>query len=159
MKPHGSSGIKKCKKGAVCFGMFLSWSFFPRAPAKGSAHTLTFSDLHLHTLTSADLHLHTFTSADPHLHICRSTSSHPHICRSILGSEPRTSCTLSENHATRPNSQLPRLCVRTIRTVTSNFSLSALNNESSGLCQCTCSTTTRKGSSASQPGKHQSFVD
>ena len=29
-------------------------------------------------------------------------------------------------HATRPNSQLPRLCVRTVWTVTSNFSLSAL---------------------------------
>ena len=40
--------------------------------------------------------------------------------------EPRTSRTLSENHATRPNSQLPRLYVRTIWTVTSNFSLSAL---------------------------------
>ena len=108
-------------------------------------HTLTSADLHLHTLTSADLYLHTFTSADLHLshlhicrstssrpHICWSTSSHPHICRSILGTEPRTSRTLSENHATRPNSQLPRLCVRTMGTVTSNFSLSALNNGSSG---------------------------
>ena len=42
-----------------------------------------------------------------------------------LNPEPRTSHTLSENHATRPNSQLPRLCVRTIGTVTSNFSLAA----------------------------------
>ena len=47
------------------------------------------------------------------------------ITKGCSGTWTQTSRTLSENHATRPNSQLPRLCVRTMWTVTSNFSLSA----------------------------------
>ena len=96
------------------------------------SHLLIYIFTPSHLLIYIFSHLHICRSTSSRPHICWSTSSHPHICRSILGTEPRTSRTLSENHATRPNSQLPRLCVRTMGTVTSNFSLSALNNGSSG---------------------------
>ena len=68
--------------------------------------------------------------------------------RAVLGIEPRTSRTLSENHATRPNSQLPRLCVQTTWAVTSNFSLLALNNGSSFVSVYLLPRRIRKGSSA-----------
>ena len=54
------------------------------------------------------------------------SASVPHHKGLFWELNPGLSRTLSENHATRPNSQLPRLCVRTVWTVTSNFSLSAL---------------------------------